>query len=82
MRSGDRLGRPGVVVRKGDPDAGGVLVVLHGRADNVVPADLSKAFAEGRPNVTLRLFDSGHELTDVLEQLWTETAMFLRFQTL
>jgi hypothetical protein len=31
LRMGDRDGRPGVVVRKGDPDAGGVLVVLHGR---------------------------------------------------
>ncbi len=30
LRMGDRDGRPGVVVRKGDPDAGGVLVVLHG----------------------------------------------------
>ncbi len=31
LRMGDRDGRPGVVVRKGDPDAGGILVVLHGR---------------------------------------------------
>jgi len=57
-------------------------LVLHGRKDDVVPAELSKAFAEGHPNVTLRLFDSGHELTDVLEELWAETATFLKFQTL
>jgi hypothetical protein len=31
LRMGDRDGRPGAVLRKGDPDAGGVLVVLHGR---------------------------------------------------
>ncbi len=31
LRMGNRDGRPGVVVRKGDADAGGVLVVLHGR---------------------------------------------------
>jgi hypothetical protein len=31
LRMGDRDGRPGVVVRKGDADAGGILVVLHGR---------------------------------------------------
>jgi hypothetical protein len=31
LRMGDRSGRPGVIVRKGDPDAGGILVVLHGR---------------------------------------------------
>ena len=31
LRLADQAGRPGVVVRRGDPDAGGVLVVLHGR---------------------------------------------------
>jgi hypothetical protein len=31
LRMGDRDGRPGMVLRKGDPDAGGVLVVLRGR---------------------------------------------------
>ena len=57
-------------------------LVLHGRKDEVVPAALSKAFAEGHPNVRLRLLDSGHELTDVLEELWAETAGFLNFQSL
>ena len=32
LRLGDGDGRPGAVLRKGDPDAGGVLVVLRGRA--------------------------------------------------
>jgi hypothetical protein len=31
LRMGDSDGRPGTVVRKGDPDSGGILVVLHGR---------------------------------------------------
>ena len=31
LRMADRDGRPGVVLRKGDPDAGGLLVVLRGR---------------------------------------------------
>ena len=31
LRMGDKDGRPGMVLRKGDQDAGGVLVVLHGR---------------------------------------------------
>lgn len=57
-------------------------LVLHGRKDEVVPAALSEAFAEGRPNVELRLFDSGHELTDVLDELWASTAPFLGFQSL
>lgn len=31
LRMGDVDGRPGAVLRSGDPDAGGVLVVLRGR---------------------------------------------------
>jgi hypothetical protein len=31
LRMGDRDGRPGMVLRKGDPDAGGVVVMLRGR---------------------------------------------------
>ena len=32
LRLGDAAGRPGAVLRRGDADAGGVLVVLRGRA--------------------------------------------------
>lgn len=32
LRMGDSAACPGVVLRRGDPDAGGVLVVLRGRA--------------------------------------------------
>jgi hypothetical protein len=32
LRMADIAGKPGVVVRKGDADAGGVLVLLRGRA--------------------------------------------------
>ena len=31
LRLGARDGKPGMVLRKGDPDAGGILVVLYGR---------------------------------------------------
>lgn len=36
LRLGDGDGRPGAVLRRGDPDAGGVLVVLRGREGFVV----------------------------------------------
>jgi pimeloyl-ACP methyl ester carboxylesterase len=65
-----------------EPAFGQPALVLHGRRDEVVPAALSKVFAEGHPNVTLRLFDSGHELTDVMDEMWAETAAFLGFQSL
>jgi hypothetical protein len=29
LRMGDADGRPGTILRKGDPDSGGILVVLH-----------------------------------------------------
>lgn len=31
LRRGDMMGKPGMVLRKGDPDAGGILLVLRGR---------------------------------------------------
>lgn len=36
LRMGDLGGRPGAVIRRGDPDAGGVLVLLRGREGLVV----------------------------------------------
>ena len=52
-------------------------LILHGSEDPVVPAAISLEFAAGRPNVRLQLFQSGHELTDVLDGLWKETSQFL-----
>ncbi len=43
LRLGDRDGRPGMVLRKGDPDAGGVLVVLHGREGMCVLSQMRAA---------------------------------------
>lgn len=43
LRMGDVDGRPGVVLRKGDPDAGGVLVVLRGRAGLCVLSQMRAA---------------------------------------
>ena len=35
-------------------------------------------FAAARPGRRLLVLDAGHELTEVLEPLWEETAAFLR----
>jgi pimeloyl-ACP methyl ester carboxylesterase len=61
-----------------EPDFRQPGLILHGTADQVVPAAGSREFAAGRPNVALKLFPSGHELTDVVEQLWAEAATFLQ----
>ncbi|MCR0984210.1 DUF1491 family protein [Roseomonas populi] len=47
LRMGDAAGRPGAVLRKGDPDSGGILVVLRGREGLVALAQTRDA--QGRP---------------------------------
>ena len=46
LRLGAADGKPGLVVRKGDPDAGGVLVILHGRTGNIVLSQFRDAQGE------------------------------------
>jgi uncharacterized protein len=52
-------------------------LIFHGRQDDVVPASFSTEFQQVVPGATVHLFDSGHELTDVLEPMWALTAPFL-----
>lgn len=47
IRMGDLAGRPGAVLRKGDPDSGGILCVLRGREGLVVLSQTRDA--AGRP---------------------------------
>ncbi len=47
LRLGNAAGRYGAVLRKGDPDAGGVLVVLHGRGGMSVLSQMRAA--DGAP---------------------------------
>lgn len=46
LRRGDRAGRPGAVLRKGDPDSGGILLVLRGRAGLCVLSQVRTATGE------------------------------------
>ena len=47
LRLADISGRSGAVLRKGDPDSGGILCLLRGRAGLVVLTQVRDA--EGRP---------------------------------
>jgi hypothetical protein len=47
LRLADIAGRSGVVIRKGDPDSGGILCLLRGREGIVVLSQVRDA--EGRP---------------------------------
>jgi len=52
-------------------------LILHGVRDNVVPVGISSAYAARHPRVKVVLLESGHELTDVLEPMWTQISDYL-----
>ncbi len=62
---------------EGEPNFGQPALILHGTQDDVVPVVLSRDYALRHANVLLKEFPSGHELTDVTQDLWKETAAFL-----
>jgi pimeloyl-ACP methyl ester carboxylesterase len=62
-----------------EPDPACPALVLHGRRDDTVPLEAAEHFVGRRPDRRrLVPYDSGHELTDVLDDLWTEIDAFLR----
>jgi uncharacterized protein len=62
---------------EGEPDFRQPALIFHGIHDPVVPVRLSEDFARSHPAVKLIKFDSGHELTDVLEPMWSAVERFL-----
>jgi pimeloyl-ACP methyl ester carboxylesterase len=52
-------------------------LIIHGVNDDVVPVEVSRRFAMGRAHVELRELPSDHELTDVLEPVWSLVAAHL-----
>jgi uncharacterized protein len=51
-------------------------LILHGRADQVVPIRVSQSFAATHPTVQLIELDSDHSLGNVLNNLWVAIAAF------
>jgi pimeloyl-ACP methyl ester carboxylesterase len=61
-----------------EPDPPCPALVLHGRRDDAVPVAAAEAFAARRPDRReLVVYDAGHELTEVLDELWAESTAFL-----
>ena len=60
-----------------EPEFSQPALILHGVRDTVVPADISRTYAARHANTQLVLFESGHELTDVLEAMWDQVSSFL-----
>ena len=50
-------------------------LVFHGRLDEVVDPQTVLEFCWGKPNVTLELLDSGHQLLNVLDMIWERVAV-------
>ncbi len=63
------------------PDVAAACLVFHGVQDQVVPIALSQAFARRRSNVRLIEVNSGHELTDAMDEIWKESKPFLLTRT-
>jgi uncharacterized protein len=59
------------------PDFSQPGLIFHGIYDTVVPAAYSEDFAATHANVTLRLLNSDHQLTDVMDVMWAEVSQFL-----
>ena len=60
-----------------EPEVSQPTLILHGVRDNIIPVGISTAYTAGHPNVRLVVMESGHELTDVLEPMWSEISSFL-----
>lgn len=54
-------------------------LIFHGTRDDVVDYQSSVEFAARHPNVRLQLFDAGHELTEVISEMWQPLPRFFTF---
>jgi pimeloyl-ACP methyl ester carboxylesterase len=52
-------------------------LLFHGVDDPLVPIAQSRTYAASHPNIRLLEFRSGHELTDVLDDMWLAAREFL-----
>jgi hypothetical protein len=53
------------------------VLIFHGRKDDVVPCELSEAFARDNPHVRLQLFDDDHSLLASVPTILDESVNFL-----
>ena len=59
------------------PDVDQPCLIFHGTGDTVVPIQYSEDFTARHPNVELVTLQSGHEMTDVLGNIWAKAWPFL-----
>jgi len=63
-----------------EPNFAQPALIFHGSEDPVVPVKFSESYAASHSNVELHVFDAGHELTEVIDEMWDLTARFLQLR--
>ncbi len=53
------------------------VLVFHGTRDDVVPCEFAAEFQRRHSQAEVHLLDSGHELTDRLDEMWMRSKVFL-----
>lgn len=76
MRVSYRLIEDGLQYEE-EPEVRQPVLIFHGQRDDVVPSELSAAYAATRPNVELHVVDSDHQLTDMVEPMWRRVREFV-----
>ncbi len=61
-----------------NPDFSQPALIFHGTKDEVVPMSVSVEYAASHPNVSLQLFEAGHELTEVIQEMWNPIPKFIK----
>ena len=59
------------------PEVRQPVLIIHGNQDASVPVEQSLTFLRINPNARLVRVESGHELTDVLPNIWEESESFI-----
>lgn len=54
------------------------ILIFQGKRDTAVSPDMVQQWASRRPNVELHMLDDDHQLGGSLEEIWRETARFLK----
>ncbi|WP_017292694.1 YqiA/YcfP family alpha/beta fold hydrolase [Geminocystis herdmanii] len=53
-------------------------LIFHGTEDATIPIEVSREYAQNRPQVILKEFNSDHTLGDCVDQMWLEIVDFTK----
>lgn len=53
-------------------------LIFHGTEDDTIPIEVSREYAQNRPQVILKEYHSDHTLSDSVDQIWLEIVKFTK----